>query len=418
MDTAEEWCTICKKYSASYSKEEFIFLRQFASYSFPTFICKECYPTLKSFIVQGSHQEQRKFLFKLTNYFGVLDYQTALAILRTNAETNSGGGFFVWEIQLPHPARMDQMVLIVAVTYTFRGRDRSNVLLKFDSGVSDRILDKYTTYIVQGPDGRYYCGYGSEWFVGSFQQLVEFDEWKTYTLVYFGNTLQDALREVHYRHDFLEHINGRCFCLAKPISKYLVIPLPSCRFANPPRYEPWSLQSLAAFKIRNYYFHFQPDLFPGMPGKMKHQIVSSPQNIRDSCIRYPIPRIILSKSVSDGNGAAAAAAAGSTTIIAISGDPDSTTYNNNNNKNNNNVEVVNFVCCPQVSLNIPGLYGEDISSNQTSLAACFRVSSAFRKTFVHFYTERVAINEYGVDLDYEERRRRIPHTHMTDTDQH
>jgi len=266
---AEDPCFLCRKYTAYYTKEEQQVYKQFAPYSL---ICKLCFPSVKLFIENGSsHQEQRKqCLFGLTNYFGVLDRDSAFNLFKGNRSA-TGGRFFVWERQIPHPVRMDQLVMIVAVTFT-----QTNEFMRLPQSY---ILDKHTTYIVRCPDSAYYSAHGTYWFSGKqheeFECLLERKKLK-----FAGNTLQKALDEVHLSHGLMDHNNISAECLCEPVSKYippLRAPIKRGGVKSLHRYNPWSLKQLAAFSIRNFYFHSHPKMFHTLPKKITDQIVTSVQ---------------------------------------------------------------------------------------------------------------------------------------------
>jgi len=266
-------CVHCRQYlTRYYTVRELEFFRQFASRSFPLLTCVDCYSAVGLISTRARAQKDREtHLLNRINYFGVLDVTTAQDIFVSYVARKNNvhaAGIFMWEFQIPHPIRLDQRNLIVAVTHILGG-----VQYRRSIPSDARGFDKYTTYIVCGPDGTYYVAYGIQKFQGAWT-----DDFKTLChrgLVSAGKSLPEALASIERTHTHFEHRECNC----EPISKYAVLESKT----KSTKFTPWSLQHMTAFYIRNQSFNFQYQVLKESHQYCRQLIVGSADHVRDNC---------------------------------------------------------------------------------------------------------------------------------------
>jgi len=280
-------CVLCKHSEAEVVEKEFQCFSQSVS-----LLCKNCYHLMHSFLTSkevSSHQEQRnRCLLRKTHYFGVLDLATASDVWSTSNIFDNGGHFFLWEVQIPNPASLYQTVPIVAVSYTRADWYHFNARLKYTPS-ADNQLDKHTVYIVRGDDAEYYTAFGSYWFTDEkdFDTLC-----RDGVLKHAAPTLKEAIREACAYHRLFMHTHFPDFrCQCRPLSKYIdPAPRATEHQVGPRLNNPWSLQQLSAFSVRNSCYSFQQDLFALLPHRLRELVAKSPQLVREHCAKPFAPR--------------------------------------------------------------------------------------------------------------------------------
>jgi len=289
-----DWCAHCKQLATVYySKDELCFFKQLVSRAFPLLACVDCYFSVDIIVNQKSIQRDReKCLLNRPNYFGVLDATSAQEIFQTNVFKVPG--IFLWEYQIPHPIRLDQRVLIVGVTYTLPTIPHNRPKPTRSLGG----FDKYTSYLVRGPDGSYYIAYGLAQFSGNWNQ--DFKTLRRNWIPLPSKSLKSALGHLNIRHAFRDHrSSGGYVCRCTSISKYSVLGTRE-NFIHPRDiavkqlqkqhqdrlFNPWSLQHLAAFYVRNHGFNNPYRMYQdiGTHRYCRELVLNSPETVRDKCV--------------------------------------------------------------------------------------------------------------------------------------
>jgi hypothetical protein len=222
--------------------------------------------------IDGFHSERVNTLLNRTDYWGVIDSESAQRIKDSFKYANKCGSF-LWEVQETFSFGKKDRVPLIAVTHvrystsTYRPTESSD-------------LDECTYYIARSNGGGYILMVRVE---GSiiFESRGSRSTW--------FRSLSDAIFSARSERVSLTpqcvsqymaqqpslHLPSRCVCT--DISRFsLVQKLSSIPFINPPQIRPllWTLQDLTTFFIRNHSFHFQKEIVPTreLPISLKNRI--------------------------------------------------------------------------------------------------------------------------------------------------
>jgi hypothetical protein len=250
-------CVGCEWHVKCYTGEELTYFVKFNAPGITPFLCVTCsFHVYKTFERDGIHSERVHALLNRSDYWGVIDMNTARRI-KDSFKSAGKCGSFVWEVQETFSFDKQDRALLIAVTHV-----RYPTCPTHHRESND--IDECTYYIA------WYQGYGYVLMerVGGSIIFESRGSLGCFTI------LSDAIfrarsQRVSFFPQCVSRSNVSCFCQCTDISRFSKVN------ANKPiRSAVWTLQDMLAFYIRNHSFHFQKEIVQTreLPRLLKNRI--------------------------------------------------------------------------------------------------------------------------------------------------
>jgi hypothetical protein len=248
-------CASCDWYVKCYSLKELDFFRQFNKPGIINYLCLACCSDLYIRIGGEYVQSERaNSLLNRTDYWGVLDINSAKSIKNTFKNANKCGSF-LWEVQETFSFEKKERVLLIAVTHV---RYSTNIYRYRE--YND--LDECTYYIAwSSADGAYYLLERTEGSV-VFKGKESTRHRRLEDAIYRAQTHRQSLSDKCSSHKL------RFFCVCADVKRFSQHQLEQIHpFV-------WKLKDLTTFYVRNYSFHFQKEIVQSceLPFSLKNRI--------------------------------------------------------------------------------------------------------------------------------------------------